>query len=79
MRCIITNEDKRFIVDSLDNVMNDTELLTLESKLKTLGEDLSSRFILDDDRSVGALADIINEWIPAAREKLQGYSKMMFS
>lgn len=68
MRCIITNEDKRFIVDSLDNVMNDTELLTLESKLKTLGEDLSSRFILDDDRSVGALTDIINEWIPAARE-----------
>lgn len=68
MRCIVTNEKKEIIIDSLNSVFNDTDLITLEAKFKRLGEDLFPTLILDDERSISVISDIINEWIPEAKE-----------
>ena len=68
MRCIVTNDKKEIIIDSLNSVFNDAELITLEAKFKRLGEDLSPTLVLDDERSISVISDIINEWIPEARD-----------
>lgn len=47
MRCIVTNDKKEIIIDSLNSVFNDAELITLEAKFKRLGEDLSPTLVLD--------------------------------
>ena len=68
MRCIVTNDKKEIIIDSLNSVFNDAELITLEAKFKRLGEDLSPTLVLDDERSISVISDIINQWIPEARD-----------
>lgn len=68
MRCIVTNDKKEIIIDSLNSVFNDADLITLEAKFKRLGEDLFPTLVLDDERSISVISDIINEWIPEARE-----------
>lgn len=68
MRCIVTNEKKEIVIDVLNSVFNNTDLITLEAKFKRLGEELSPTLVLDDERSISAITDIINEWLPEAKE-----------
>lgn len=68
MRCIVTNEKKEIVIDALNNVFNNADLITLEAKFKRLGEELSPTLVLDDERSISAISDIINEWITEAKE-----------
>ena len=68
MRCIVTNEKREIVIDALNNVFNDADLITLEAKFKRLGEELSPTLVLDDERSISAISDIINEWLSEAKE-----------